>query len=165
MAARRVCTMFLGQQRARHTSARWLQENLKPRVTPSSSLALLASDRASLGAGLANADIQMDRASLVSGPGSMLETRAGFLRFPGHPLWPLLLLTVPGQEKPHNHAGAGWGFQVPLCLAGKFSLFLFGHLLFNFFKVFVYLTTQGLGCRPGDCRTQTLRCGMWDLVP
>ena len=40
-----------------HLTSPGLQENLQPRATPSSSLELLASDRASLGARLANADI------------------------------------------------------------------------------------------------------------
>ena len=87
-----ICTTLLGQQRARHTSPRrGCGKTCSPErpQAPAWNYSL----QTELPCGL-------DWRTLTS----VLETHSGFLRFPGRLLWPPLLLTVPGQEKPHNHA-------------------------------------------------------------
>ena len=113
-----------------HLTSPGLQENLQPRATPSSSLELLASDRASLGARLANADIcARDPSWLPQIPwASSLATTAA---------------DGPWARKatqPHrgvHSSGAGWGFQVPIC-PGLHCHLALGRL----FKV-IYANTYG----------------------
>ena len=151
-----------------HLTSPGLQENLRPRATPSSSLELLASDRASLGAGLANTDIQVTEPALsvaqalCSRPVLAPSDSPGVLS--GHCCW------QPLGKKSHTTTQIGtfirgWlaDFRFPSALLGSFLCFSF------FFKCSFIWLLQGLVTAlrifSHSHSIQTLRCGMWYLVP
>lgn len=96
------------------------------------------------GAGLAKADIQVDRAFFVPGPKRRPRDLSGLPRIPWAP--PSAASTTTGQETPHAHAeghsqsaGSSQGCGLPgfpLTFGGSFFVSLVGHSIF-FLTIFL----------------------------
>lgn len=96
------------------------------------------------GARLANADIPVDRACFVPGPSLCPRDLSRLPQIPWASPLATVLLTVPGQEMPHNHTEEPPGNPWAPATAGSFQpsplplweVSLFGRLIFNSFTYF-----------------------------